>query len=283
MTLDLTACALAYADQGLCPIPLKPRGKKPIVRWKRYQQQPPSRERVRQFFERYSGANIGILTGEYYDLLVLDVDGKLGRQSLKGRIVPITRGIRTGRGWQLYYRYPHGHNIGSLVGILPGIDVRGNGGLVVAPNSVHENGRVYHVVIDEPLADTPVWLIEACENYHAKPKSQCLSKRSPGQTPATLSKTSPGDVIPEGSRNWNIFRAACGFARSSYLFEHHLKRVRGLCQACCQVPLGDDELAHIARQSWGYSRAPLNNNNSPPAKAYNSLDYITRRRKRWKA
>jgi|GEM_PF-4355832 len=276
--------ALAYADQGLCPIPLKPRGKRAIVRWKSCQQVPPSPEQVRQWFERFHDANIGILTGERYDLLVLDIDGELGLQSIKGRQLPVTRIIQTGRqgGFQYHYRYPHGHNIGSPTGVLPGIDVRGNGGLVVAPNSVHENGRVYQVVIDEPLADTPGWLIEACAIHHAKPKSQYPSKKGPGQTPSTLVETSPYDVISEGSRNWNIFRAACGFARSSHLFEHHLKRVRGLSQARCQPPLEEDELVHIARQSWGYSRGRLNNN-SPTTTAYNSLDYITQRRKRWRA
>src|SRR5262249_49884146 len=60
-----------------------------------------------------------------------------------------------------YYNYPKGIEIGnSTSGIAPGIDVRGEGGMVIAPPSVRGDG-VYRWLNDEPIADAPQWLIAA--------------------------------------------------------------------------------------------------------------------------
>ncbi len=68
-----------------------------------------------------------------------------------------------GGGRHLYFRHPGGI-VRNRVGLAPGIDVRGDGGCVVAPPSVHPSGKRYawvasHGPEDSPLARAPAWLL----------------------------------------------------------------------------------------------------------------------------
>lgn len=277
--------ALEYWSQGYCPVPLAPRGKRPIVSWGQYQKSFPKREKVRRMFSRAPESNIGVLTGRRYNLLVLDLDGPAGNQSVRGLCLPITRVVETGKGFHLWYRFRPGHDLGCAAGMLPGVDVRGNGGLVVAPPSVHANGRRYQVLYDETLALAPAWLKDAFEAHRKSSSTLTIEERRPSETPASLVRTRPNQTIPVGSRNWNVFRAACGFARSSSTFEHHLKRVRGMVRSCCEAPLGDNETLGIALHSW--ARRFSQGYDGVTATAYTSLErhnssYYMGRRK-WKS
>ena len=96
-----------------------------------------------------SGCNWAALTGERTDDVSIDVDGAAGRASLlKLPPLPATLTVRTGRadvGHQLHYRYPCGRDLhNSADKIAPGIDVRGNNGVAVIPDSIHpKTGIVY--------------------------------------------------------------------------------------------------------------------------------------------
>ena len=103
-------------------------------------------------------------------IFVLDVDGKVGKASLvalqdkHGRL-PKTVTVKTGKGRHLYFRCD-GARVGNSAGRLgKGIDVRGDGGYVVAAGSVHVSGAVYRYVDgrgleDIEVASAPEWLIE---------------------------------------------------------------------------------------------------------------------------
>ncbi len=76
-----------------------------------------------------------------------------------------TRTIRTGRpGLQFYFQHPGfhvGNSQGANGGLFPGIDIRGDGGMVVMPGSPHYTGRTYTTLNpDVPIAPCPAWLIE---------------------------------------------------------------------------------------------------------------------------
>lgn len=109
---------------------------------------------------------LGIPTGPRSGLLVIDVDDEAAWQTLRAEIgaaEPRTLEQRTGRdggGRQLVFRYPEGEALGnSSKAFPPGIDVRGDGGQIVAPPSVHESGRVYAWVDESvPVAPLPGWL-----------------------------------------------------------------------------------------------------------------------------
>ena len=93
--------------------------------------------------------NIGIATGQR--LVVIDVDGKEGEASLaelesKHAKLPPTATVCTGRGRHLYFCTQYVVKIRNRSGqgaLATGLDVRGDGGLVVAPPSAHASGKSY--------------------------------------------------------------------------------------------------------------------------------------------
>ncbi len=86
-------------------------------------------------------ANIGIATGAVSGIIVLDVDGEDGEASLAALerehgSLPETPTALTGKGRHLYFAHP-GVPVPNRTRVAPGLDVRGDGGYVVAPPSTH--------------------------------------------------------------------------------------------------------------------------------------------------
>lgn len=127
------------------------KGKHPALgSWKRYQDKRATEEEVRQWFTPRPYLNLGIVTGKVSGIVVLDVDGEAGHQALKkaGYEIPDTVHAHTGGGGDHYYfNYPQDGLRNSASSIAPKVDVRGDGGLVVAPPSVHRSGGRYEWVI----------------------------------------------------------------------------------------------------------------------------------------
>src|SRR5262249_27946712 len=116
-------------------------------------------------------ANIGIATGKISNLIVLDIDGEEGKKSLTELIkkhgkLPSTIRVKTGKG-EHYYLRPGKTRLQNSVGrVGKGIDIRGDGGYVVAPGSVHQSGSRYELLPggdlrDIKIAKAPKWLREA--------------------------------------------------------------------------------------------------------------------------
>jgi hypothetical protein len=165
--------AHAYAKRGWSVIPLRPRDKRPMIAWTAYQQQCATDARIGHWFSRPSDANLAIVTGGISGLLVLDVDvGHGGRESL-ARLerqlgaLPFGPAVATGGGGlHLYFAHPGGH-VANRAAIAPGLDVRCDGGYVVAPPSIHPSGNPYRWVdgrrYDQVrLPPMPEWLRRLC-------------------------------------------------------------------------------------------------------------------------
>jgi len=152
--------ALALAGLGFRVFPL--RGKFPVGKWQ--QQASTNATQVLVEFAPHADADIGIACGP--DFFVVDVDGDEGRASLAALPeLPATYTVQTSRGHHFYFRVPAGttcpRNSQSKVGDK--IDIRGDGGYVVAEGSVNaETGHVY-TGNGEPMADAPSWLLEAAK------------------------------------------------------------------------------------------------------------------------
>jgi hypothetical protein len=162
----LGTAALELAAKGFRVFPCVERGKEPAIHdnLKRATSDPNTISgwwRARDF-------NIGLATGEGSGVWVLDVDGDEGKETLHqleaahGALPPTVEAI-TGKGKHLYFRWPVGTEIRNKQDnpVMPGIDVRGDGGYVLAPPSVHPSGRRYTWNVDSPdeFADAPDWLI----------------------------------------------------------------------------------------------------------------------------
>jgi hypothetical protein len=114
---------------------------------------------------------LGIVTGTISGLVVLDVDGDEGKASLAKHFpqLPPTPVALTGKGMHNYFKHP-GKHVANGVRILPGLDVRADGGYVVAPPSVHVTGAPYRWGLspdDEDLAPTPHAAVQHSSNIPA--------------------------------------------------------------------------------------------------------------------
>lgn len=153
-------------------------GKHPIGRgWQNSATSDP--EELRQLWTRYPYANLGVACGEASGVIVLDVDGPDGQQSLailesEHGPIPMTWTVQTGRndgGQHIYFRFRPG--LKNDVKVVDGLDVRANGGLVIAPPSLHVSGNYYkwktnHTPATCELADMPDWLFEALGKKRSK-------------------------------------------------------------------------------------------------------------------
>lgn len=159
--------ALHYAERGWAVFPLKPRNKTPLTL---HGCKDASKDKVQiaAWWEKHPDANIGLATGTASGFFVLDIDGEEGEQSIKGleerhAPLPPTGEIITGGGGRhLYFKLPDGCTIRNSTGkIANNVDIRSDGGYVVAPPSVHASGRAYIKSVDSAgtIANAPPWLL----------------------------------------------------------------------------------------------------------------------------
>lgn len=161
--------AKGYLARGWSVLPLRPRDKRPLIPWTPYQTNRPSISDIEHWFRDWPEANIGIVTGEVSNLIVLDVDPKHGgddslrRLERQHRPLPATAEVITGGGGRhLYFTHP-GFLLRNRAGLAQGIDLRGDGGYVVAPPSIHPSGGAYewapgHAPGMVEIAAFPNWL-----------------------------------------------------------------------------------------------------------------------------
>lgn len=104
------------------------------------------KNRIREWWQEWPEANVGLATGAPSGVWVLDLDtpdADRGIIAATGEPLPNTVAVITGRGRHLYFKMPPLLNITNRAAIVPGVDVRGTGGYVVAPPSIHPNGTRY--------------------------------------------------------------------------------------------------------------------------------------------
>lgn len=132
---------------------------------------PPSETSIKKWWTQWPRANIGILTGGRTGLVVLDLDPRHGGdqslRQLEQRFGPLPHTVEqiTGSGGKhfLFLSNP-GAKVQSKVAIAPGLDLRADGGLIVAPPSLHACGNRYEWRPDRhpdntSLAHLPSWLL----------------------------------------------------------------------------------------------------------------------------
>lgn len=155
--------ALDYLQRGLSVIPIQPRGKAPIIpTWRPFIENHATTAQVAAWLFGCPNANLAILTGETSGVIALDVDGPLGiRYVLDRGDFPLTPMTTTGRGRHIWFKHP-GFIVRNFVARLPELDMRGDGGYVCAPPSIHPTGREYRwqVSLEVPFAPVPGWLME---------------------------------------------------------------------------------------------------------------------------
>ncbi|OGH27386.1 MAG: hypothetical protein A3D82_01680 [Candidatus Levybacteria bacterium RIFCSPHIGHO2_02_FULL_40_29] len=127
--------------------------KKPLIEWKKYQTIKATREEILNWFKEYPDANIAVVTGKISNLIVVDIDPRHGGTTKEFNRIITVKAKTGGDGEHFYFLYEEG--IQNHVGIRPGIDIRGEGGFVITPPSIHKSGKRYEWSM-APHANTPI-------------------------------------------------------------------------------------------------------------------------------
>jgi hypothetical protein len=192
---QMLTAALDLAARGWPVFPCKTRGqnaKRPFTQhgFKDASTDPGT---IRNWWSRWPGAAIGVPTGPSIGCFVLDVDLPQGPDSIKTleaqhAPLPATAMQRTGSGgFQCFFRWPQGVEIRNSTGKLgPGLDVRGLGGYVLVPPSLHPSGNCYEWITNGTRpADAPGWLVDLITKSAPEPKQEPTAKTRPATSKGT--------------------------------------------------------------------------------------------------
>ena len=160
---ELMDAALKYAAANIAVFPIIPRDKKPLTA-NGFKDATTDPEKIAEWWSVHPDANVGIATGEMSGGLVaidMDIDKEKGKDGYRSflkwcdenfLILPDSWLSITGRGgYHLLYKslFP----VPSKIGWLEDVDIRANGGYIVAPPSIHprySGRRIYQSSLRRP-------------------------------------------------------------------------------------------------------------------------------------
>lgn len=227
-TSETLRAATQYVAAGLSVIPLEPRGKRPAFqvlprcnitgkpKWDAYQSRPPTSEELVNWFAR-APYNIGVVCGAVSGgLVVVDFDllasfDEWCEQELTRWLIPT---VETANGRHVYVRVTDKIN-GNHRNQARKIDLRGEGGYVVAPPSVHETGHIYRWVMGQwtnvptynSLADIGLPDSIFLRTERVVPLSPPLRRGEQGMPLSISSFVARGTFV--GNRDRKAYWAAC--------------------------------------------------------------------------
>jgi hypothetical protein len=138
-----------WLAQGVSVIPCRPRTKVAAIHWLELQWQMPIQNKVDLWFGPGSQNNLAVITGGAKGLVVIDFDNLDFFKLWQGLYQVKTFMVRTGRGVHVYLFCDQPVKCMKFPGAL---DVKGKGGYVLTPPSVHPSGSIYEVLQDLPIA-----------------------------------------------------------------------------------------------------------------------------------
>jgi hypothetical protein len=172
---------------------------------------------IASWWTRWRDANIGIATGRVSNLVVLDVDPRHGGDDSldaliahHGQLPDTVEALTGGGGRHIYFAFDGVDDLKNSVGSLgDGLDIRSEGGYVVAPPSMHASGIRYEWEAsshpdDIKIAAPPRWITAVASYVAGSSASAKGDKTSNGRVdPAAVLAG-----VPEGERNDTLFKFA---------------------------------------------------------------------------
>jgi len=203
--LDL---ALAYAESGFSVVPLLRHNKVPpreLGSWERFKSEQPTTLEITKWFQGRDDLVVALVTGKF---LVIDADTPEAVTWAANNLPVTPLKVATGKGMHYYYNNPENFTTyvaRRIAGYDPAklIDIRGVGGLIIAPYNIHATGAIYepqvipgwelHDTGDLPDFSREDWVkVTGADKINGKPIA----------TPLSL------EAAAEGSRNDTAARLA---------------------------------------------------------------------------
>ncbi len=207
---EMMTIALVYASRGWAILPTSKKNKTPLISGgSRSATTNPTL--IRQWWRKHPNANIGLATGKISGFWVVDIDIKGGKDGLKAIMDEFGDNIlsenqliaRTASGgYHIFFKCPDDFEIHNKQGVLSGVDIRGDGGYVIAaPSSMCINGDWVEYKWNKggsKIMDAPKWAMN-------------LAKRGGGETSVSgrldVHKCVVG--MTDGARDVGLFKFAC--------------------------------------------------------------------------
>jgi hypothetical protein len=123
--------------------------------------------------------------------------------------------LRRGKGWHFYFQYPANSKLTVQAGIMPGVDIRGEGGYIVTAPSMNGNGRAYEWLDGLSLAEValppvPDALLSAFNNIINNSIYRGCGLERPHET----TKTTQDHIFEHGKRDDNLYHIASCLAKT---------------------------------------------------------------------
>jgi hypothetical protein len=210
---------------------------------------------IQRWWKMWPQANIGIATGTGSGLVVLDHDSykeggdtsleelEQSYSALPGTVQQLTGG----GGVQYFFQHPGTRVKNGVQTLGAGLDIRGDGGYVIVPPSLHVSGKRYiwevvHEPEDTPLASMPEWLLALCQDArHSE-------------------RVDAGAPLLDGQRNDSLFRLGCSFRSRGGSEAVILAALREMNATQCQPPLADEEVQTIVGSIAKYEAGEIAQN-----------------------
>jgi hypothetical protein len=260
----LTA-ALNYLRLGFSIVPQLPGKKHPRVKWKQFQERPPTEEEVRCWFRRWPPAGVAVVLGAVSGLFAIDVDGEQADAALRERLggEPAAPKVLSGSGkpcrYHLFFRAPGLPTRAKITPWHPNLEFRGDRGVIVLPPSLHMSGNCYawaagRSLDDLPLPELPAPVLEALAERAARDGRAAAkaTARRPAVPAAGLaglqqraleSLAAAGKAVAGQGGDAKTYRAACrlvhGFGLSP---EQALPVLKEWNRTHCEPPWEEAEL-----------------------------------------
>jgi hypothetical protein len=216
----------AAAAAGLRVFPAKARSKKPATDWKRYQQEQPTNGDLLKW--DLSPCNVCVVTGSPSGIVVVDVDSPEAQRLIDSLGLPLTPTVRTARGCHLYFKAPpyEVRNSVNIEGVK--LDIRGDGGYVVGPGSIHPDGAAYEWLVSPDEAAFAPFPGQLAEMIGGRNRKKHTAAQSVGPAKAAQQQAEGLDAFlqseleeaqaeisgaPNGERNDTLFKMAARMAR----------------------------------------------------------------------
>ena len=255
MTNELKETALKYADMGLAVFPLIPKEKKPLTE-NGFKNATTDPGKIEEWWTIHPDANIGIATGEMSGgLVVIDMDidkekDKDGYHSFlewckaNFLVLPDSWMSITGRGGY-HLMFKSSFPVPSKIGWIEDVDIRANGGYIVAPPSIHPNGNRYEWEqdpADYELITTDDTDVEFIMN-------SVLASNKTNTEPLKVP-----DEIPEGHRDEMMFKLACKYQAMGMSDSEMFAALTVANKERCKPPLSDKEIKQKLKQAQKYAK-----------------------------
>lgn len=243
---SLGEAALWYATNGFAVFPLKPKSKVPATEHG-LKDATTDEEKIRDWWSKCPDYNVGIATGEASGGLVvidLDVDLEKGKDGVAvykewtnthGKHSKTWMSL-TGRGG-LHLLYRDSSKWKNTVGRNTGIDIRAEGGYIVAPPSIHPNGRLYEWVKGGPGEMEIAEADDVVRNFLRGQEKQNQAKKDAPE----------GAEILMGERNNTLFKLASSLQAKGLSDEAISAAIEIENETRCSKPLKPKEINTLVR------------------------------------